>query len=108
MASAQDRPGWRAAIKSACSKFEDNRRDKISDARVRRKASATTPDEATFQYPHYPRLCVSRIGLYSHARTHRMNSTETTSSIQWSTDDNTTVFCTFFIATQRLYAQAHS
>ena len=32
--SGQDRPGWRAY-----SKFEDNRRDKISDARARRKAS---------------------------------------------------------------------
>ena len=77
---AQDRPGWRATIKSACSKFEDNRRDKISDARARRKASVTTPDEATFQCPYCPRLCSSRIGLYSHSRTHRMNSTEMTSS----------------------------
>ena len=76
---AQDRPGWRATIKSACSKFEDNRRDKILDARAHRKASVTTPDEASFQCPHCPRLCASRIGLYSHARTHRMNSTETTS-----------------------------
>ena len=78
--SAQDRPGWCVTIKSACSKFEDIRRDKILDARARRKASVTTPDEATFQCPHCPRLCASRIGLYSHARTHRMNSTETTSS----------------------------
>ena len=77
---AQDRPGWRATIKSACSKFDDNRRDKISDARACRKASVTTPDEATFQCPRCPRLCASRIGLCSHSRTHRMNSTETTSS----------------------------
>ena len=63
--SAQDRPGWRASIRSACSMFEDNRRDKISDARARRKASVATPDEATFQCPHCPRLCTSRIGLYS-------------------------------------------
>ena len=68
--SAQDRPGWRASIRSACSMFEDNRRDKISDARARRKASVATPDEATFQCPHCPRLCASRIVLYSHARTH--------------------------------------
>ena len=79
--SAQDRPGWRVSIRSACSMFEDNRRDKISDARARRKASVATPDKATFQCPHCPRLCASRIGLYSHARTHRMSSKETTSSI---------------------------
>ena len=48
----QDRPGWRASIRSAYFKFEDNRRDKISDARARRKASVTTPDKATFQCPH--------------------------------------------------------
>ena len=78
--SAQDRPGWHATIKSASSKFEDKRRDKISDARARQKASATTPDQVTFQCPHCPRLYVSRIGLYSHARTHQMNSKETTSS----------------------------
>ena len=52
--SAQDRPGWRASVRSACSMFEDNRRDQISDARARRKASVATPDEATFQCPHCP------------------------------------------------------
>ena len=86
---AQDRPGWRATIKSACSKLEDNRRDKISDARARRKASVTTPDDATFQCPHCPRLCASGIGLYSHARTHRQWIPQKRHlRIRWSTDDD--------------------
>ena len=94
---AQDRPGWRATVKSACSKFEDNRRDKISDARAHRKASVTTPDEATFQCPHCPRLCASRIGLYSHARTHRQWIPQKRHlRIRWSTDDDNTIVYALF------------
>ena len=34
---AQDRVGWRAAVKKGCKSFEDHRRGKVAAARQRRK-----------------------------------------------------------------------
>ena len=70
-AQAQDRVGWRAAVKKGCKSFEDHRRGKVAAARQRRKEAATAPPTASFPCPNCPRVCGSRIGLISHLRSHQ-------------------------------------
>lgn len=67
---AADRDAWRETIFKAVNEFEENRRDAQKDKRRRRKARAasdTTPD-TTFTCRHCSRICLSRIGLFSHER----------------------------------------
>ena len=72
---AQDRAVWRSLTRKAQEEFEDNRRNHITIAREKRKASASSlPISATFQCPYCPRVCASRIGLSSHTRAHERRS----------------------------------
>ncbi|TWW65546.1 hypothetical protein D4764_21G0004460 [Takifugu flavidus] len=54
-AQAQNRVGWRAAVKKGCKSFEDHRRGKVATARQRRKEAATAPPTASFPCPNCPR-----------------------------------------------------
>ena len=72
---AQDRAVWRSLTRKAQEEFEGNRRNHITSAREKRKASVPShPTSATFQCPYCPRVCASRIGLLSHTRAHERRS----------------------------------
>jgi hypothetical protein len=73
---AKDRGLWRSSCKNAVKQFESMRVRSITEKRVRRKAAATAPAApsagvATFSCDVCGRPCGSRIGLFSHRRTHR-------------------------------------
>ena len=68
---AQDKSAWRSLTRQAQEIFETNRRDYLTSARERCKASMPSlSTTATFQCPYCPRVCASRIGLSSHTRAH--------------------------------------
>lgn len=79
---AQDRTGWRALTREATEAFEANRRDSITEARARRKATAEAP-KSPGQFPcsHCGRVCRSRLGLHSHQRTHPRTQTSSSRSM---------------------------
>ena len=65
---AKDRDTWRNTIHEAASVFENERRNSITEKRLRRKnrAAATETLNATFTCSRCNRICLSRIGLASH------------------------------------------
>lgn len=75
---ALDRSSWRSLVHYGTLSFEENRRRTANDKRQRRKErevlrrnrnNMTAPPGTTCH--HCGKLCKSRIGLYSHLRTHR-------------------------------------
>jgi len=64
---AQNRSGWRATCRAAVAEFEDARIAALQDKRACRKQAVRT---GAWACPSCPRTCSSRIGLYSHMKTH--------------------------------------
>lgn len=79
---ASDRPGWRRTIHTGAAQHEQQKKEHNERLRAARKerqqaahtitASATTSSE--FRCQTCQRTCLSRIGLYSHQRTHDVNN----------------------------------
>ena len=74
---AENRTGWRQAVKKRVRSFEAERLKARADKRQNRKAKETldikvqqNPISADFVCQTWGRDCKSRIGLYSHSRTH--------------------------------------
>ena len=66
-----DKSQWRSLTLQAQTNFEDQRRENITETRVRRKAASIhPPSPGRFSCPHCSRTCRSRIGLTSHLKTH--------------------------------------
>ena len=68
---ASDRGEWRSVTKRTAKQFEDARVNNAKEKRKRRKESvsqAATYDGQTFPCPSCPRMCRSKIGLFSHQR----------------------------------------
>ena len=63
---------WQSLIQQAQISLEDQRREKMTAARARRKASSAQP-ATPGQFP-CTRICRSRIGTISHLRTHISNT----------------------------------
>ena len=78
---AIDRNGWRATCARGATHFEAHRSQSREARRVRRHNArdraheATTGDHASLTCPECGRICLSRIGLYSHRRAHQSGST---------------------------------
>ncbi|KAM9328439.1 nuclear receptor subfamily 0 group B member 1-like [Pholidichthys leucotaenia] len=51
---AQDRISWYAATRKAFTSCENSRRERITSAKERQKASSTAPATVSFQCPHCP------------------------------------------------------
>lgn len=73
-ALALDRTQWRSCCKDAVRRFEEDRVSSLEDKRAQRKAGSS---QATVSYPCdiCGRVCLSRIGLYAHRRTHQQQTT---------------------------------
>ena len=73
---AEDRTAWRKAVKKGLRSFEDDRVKAREDKRLKRKANEALGaivqpiPSANFVCQICGRACKSRIGLYSHSRTH--------------------------------------
>ena len=74
---AENRTGWRQAVKKGARSFEAERLKARADKRQKRKAKEAlgvkvqqNPASADFVCQICGRACKSRIGLYSHSRTH--------------------------------------
>jgi len=65
-----DRSSWRTLFKKQVSVFEDNRVLSLQDKRAQRKTGHQPPPDRGFTCDICSRLCASRIGLFSHRRTH--------------------------------------
>lgn len=72
-AAAADRSSWRGLCHQGAEAAEENRRKHHLAKRERRKAamSAPVPSGQVYSCPVCGRQCASRIGLYSHQRTHK-------------------------------------
>ena len=68
--TAKDRDSWRLQIKAATELFEANRISKLEEKRHRRKNPDTATPDTTKSYPcsSCGKICLSRIGLFSHQR----------------------------------------
>lgn len=67
---AADREAWRRVVHQSVSSFEKNRKAALVEKRSRRKnhvVTAPTPD-SSFLCSRCDRMCLSRIGLFSHQR----------------------------------------
>jgi hypothetical protein len=64
-----DRSSWRSLSKQSVLKFEHQRVDLLQEKRSRRKGQIA-PSHSGFQCDFCGRTCASRIGLFSHRRTH--------------------------------------
>ena len=77
---AKDRAGWRAACTAGATHFEDQRTQSRQARRARRHAArdrtqtTTASDHASLTCPECGRVCLSRIGLFSHMRVHQPGS----------------------------------
>ena len=72
---AQDRNSWRQEIIHARKRFEERRALSLTEKRNRRIQRAEQPPSgAAFFCAQCRRSCGSRVGLYSHMRTHNMNN----------------------------------
>ena len=71
--SASDRPLWRQLCHAGLQRFEDERSEARERKRQGRKmlTAAKITTNTTFICPHCNRPCGSRIGLYSHVKTHQ-------------------------------------
>jgi len=69
-----DRSSWRSLFKKQVSVFEDNRVHSLQDKRVLRKTGHQPPPDHGFTCDICSRVCTSRIGLFSHRRTHTTTS----------------------------------
>ena len=73
---AEDRTAWKKAVKKGVRSFEDDRVKAREDKRLKRKANEALDTivqqiaSANFVCQTCGRACKSRIGLYSHSRTH--------------------------------------
>ena len=73
---AEDRTAWGKAVKKEVRSFEDDRVKAREDKRLKRKANEALNTivqqipSANFVCQTCGRACQSRIGLYSHSRTH--------------------------------------
>ena len=68
---AADRDLWRQKISDATATFESNRRETLKEKRQQRKtrsADPSTSHQSTFPCDRCGRICLSRIGLFSHQR----------------------------------------
>ena len=68
--TAKDRDSWRLKIKAATELFEANRISILEEKRHRRKNPDTVTPDTTKSHPcsRCGRVCLSRIGLFSHQR----------------------------------------
>ena len=78
--TAMDRPAWQQNIYRGSQHFEQQRRRQMDDKRNRRKErerlveaclQQQRPADGGWMCHHCGRVCGSRIGLFSHQRTHR-------------------------------------
>ena len=73
---AEDRTAWRKAVKKGVRSFEDDRVKEREDKRLKRTANEALDKivqqipSASFVCQTCGRACKSRIGLYSHYKTH--------------------------------------
>ena len=67
--SVQDRSSWRTLCKTSVLQFESDRVNKLQEKRSQRKAGVR-PTTGGFTCVTCGRICTSRIGLFSHHRTH--------------------------------------
>jgi len=67
--SIQDRSSWRALCKTSVLQFESDRVNKLQEKRSQCKAGVR-PTTGGFTCVTCGRTCASRIGLFSHRRTH--------------------------------------
>ncbi|XP_062817737.1 putative uncharacterized transposon-derived protein F52C9.6 isoform X1 [Anolis carolinensis] len=76
-ALALDHSNWRSAVTSSAAEFEEARTEGLKEKRAKRKERQANPDRGRLppenQCPHCGRICRSRIGLFSHLRTHPQN-----------------------------------
>jgi hypothetical protein len=68
--AAAHRSLWRSACKTGVATFEEGRLQAARDKRHQRKHGIVPPD-STFICPTCGRACASRIGLFSHQKSHR-------------------------------------
>ena len=68
--TAMDRALWRRTCHVGLHEFEKKRCDALGEKRLRRKATQPSSNTVTFVCRVCGRQCASRIGLFSHNRTH--------------------------------------
>ena len=68
---AADRSEWRHQCFTSCTNFEQARLMQLEQKRDRRKAIVQHPPVVAHRCPTCGRECNSRIGLFSHQRTHK-------------------------------------
>ncbi|XP_062828422.1 uncharacterized protein LOC134296734 [Anolis carolinensis] len=77
-ALALERSNWRSAVTSSAAEFEEARMEDLREKRAKRKTRQANPDRDRLppgnRCPHCGRTCRSRIGLFSHLRTHPQDS----------------------------------
>uniref|UniRef100_A0A803TM72 ribonuclease H n=1 Tax=Anolis carolinensis TaxID=28377 RepID=A0A803TM72_ANOCA len=77
-ALALERSNWRSAVTSSAVEFEEARTEGLREKRAKRKERQANPDRDRLppgnRCPHCGRICGSRIGLFSHLRTHAQDT----------------------------------
>uniref|UniRef100_A0A803U0X9 ribonuclease H n=1 Tax=Anolis carolinensis TaxID=28377 RepID=A0A803U0X9_ANOCA len=81
-----ERSNWRSAVTSSAAEFEEARMEGLREKRAKKKERQANPDRDRLppgnRCPHCRSTCRSRIGLFSHLRTHTQVGRQSSSNYE--------------------------